>query len=225
MTAITITDKGTGKVRSYAVRGIEALTLREWMDIVHPPEVPPASELDATIDLIHRWVKVPKPDLLRLSVGEMDRLVTALGNLIGKAAAFRIEGWKPPTTYEWAGVTYTIPQNIEAETTFGQWADLNAALEKLDNDADMLPVVMAHLLVEEGKDYDGSLTDAKAEAFKDCPIEVPIGLHSFFLGSGNRYKDAMSRFMNRRVSYALQLLQQGLTDLSAVTDGSARSSN
>lgn len=225
MKSIRIIDKGTGKARTYAVRGIEALTLREWMDIVHPPEVPPASELDATIDLIHRWVKVPKPDLLRLSVGEMDRLVTALGQLIGHAAAYRVESWRPPLTYEWAGVTYTIPQNIEADTTFGQWADLNAALEKLDNDADMLPVVMAHLLVEQGKDYDGSLTDAKAEAFKDCPIEVPIGLHSFFLGSGNRYSDAMSRFMNRRVSYALQLLQQGLNDLSAVTDGSAPSSN
>lgn len=225
MTAITITDKGTGKVRTYAVRGIEALTLREWMDIVHPPEVPPECERDATIDLIHRWVKVPKPDLLRLSVGEMEKLSINLGIIIGKAAAFRIEGWKPPSTYEWQGVTYTIPQNIEADTEFGQWADLNAALEKLDNDADMLPMVMAYLLVEEGKYYDASLTAAKVEAFRECPIEVPIGLHSFFLGSGTKFKDAMSRFMNRRVSYALQLLQQGLTDLSAVTDGSAPSSN
>lgn len=225
MTAITITDKGTGKKRTYAVRGIEALTLREWMHIVHPPEVPPGSELDATIDLIHRWVKIPKPDLLRVPVGEMERLVTALGSLIGKAAAYRVETWKPPTTYEWQGVSYTIPQNIEAETTFGQWADLNAALDKIENGADMLPVVMAHLLVEEGKDYDGSLTDSKVEAFKECPIEVPIGLHSFFLGSGNRYRDVMSLFMNRRVSFALQLLQQGLTDLSVVTDGSAPSSN
>jgi hypothetical protein len=217
MKTIRIHDKGTGKHRDYAVRHIDELTIAEWYDITVPPV---SGTIDETIELIHRWVKIPKGDLVRLSVGEMDRLAEGLGMLLGGAAKARTEAFTPGKTFSYSGITYTVPQNIEADTTFAQWADLNAAIEGIEHDADLIPIVVSYLLVEEGKEYDGSVARARVAQIRDWPVEYPLKLTAFFLDSGTRLQSVMSRYMSARLTYAVQLLQPVLNGLSSVTDGS-----
>ena len=151
---------------------------------------------------------------------DVEALMTALGTMLGQATKARMDAWTPEATFTWGGITYTVPQNIEADTTFGQWADINARLETLTSDVDMLPVILAILLVEQGKEYDGLDLDARISAMRHLPVEYAMKMSAFFFVSGTRLQDVMSRHLSQRLTSALLLFQQVANDLSDATGGS-----
>jgi hypothetical protein len=205
------------------VKDFEELTIADWYTIAHPPIEQGLDEMEANYLIIERWTGIA-PDVLRTwRPSSVEQLMMALGKLLGDATKARLDEWTPDKTFTWNGITYTVPQVIEADTTFGQWADLNARLENLTADADMLPVICAVLLVEEGKSYDGTLLDERVASFRSMPVHYALKLTAFFFASGSRLQDVTSHYMNKRLSSALQALQPVLNELSSATAGSAPS--
>lgn len=225
MPQVRLHDPRTGKYQDFNIRPFDELTVADWYDITNPPIAEGISELDATYELIQRWVKIPKAKLRRMPPAEVERLVTALGTMLGEATKAKMDGFTPEATFTHAGITYSVPQNIEADTTFGQWADLNSRLEGMTADADMLPVICAVLLVPEGEEYEGSDLDSRIAAMRALPAAYALRLTAFFFASGNRLQSVMNQYLSRKLTSALQALQQELSVLSDVTDGSAPSTD
>ena len=225
MPQVRLHDPRTGKYQDFNIRPFAELTVADWYDITNPPIAEGISELDATYELIQRWVKIPKAKLRRMPPAEVERLVTALGTMLGEATKAKMDEFTPEATFAHDGITYTVPQNIEADTTFGQWADLNSRLEGMTTDADMLPVICAVLLVPEGTEYEGSDLDSRIAAMRALPAAYALKLTAFFFASGSRLQSVMNQYLSRKLTSALQVLQQELSVLSDATDGSAPSTD
>lgn len=223
MAQVRLHDPATGKYQDFNIKPFDELTVADWYAITNPPIEEGVSEMEATYKLIQRWVGIPKAKLRRMPPAEVERLVTALGTMLGEATKAKMDQFTPEGTFTHDGVTYTVPQNIEADTTFGQWADINSRLEGLTVDADMLPVICAVLLVPDGQEYDGADLDARIEAMKALPAAYALRLTAFFFASGNRLQSVMNQYLSRKLTSALQVLQQELSVLSDATDGSAPS--
>ncbi len=213
----------TGKYQDFRIKPFDELSIADWYTITNPPIPEGTTELEASYELIQRWASIPKAKLRRMRAQDVERLMSALGTMLGEATKAKMEEFTPEATFTYDGITYAVPQNVEAETTFGQWADLNARLEGLTVDADMLPVVLACLLVEEGKDYDGADLDARIDAMRVLPAAYALKLTAFFFASGTRLQDVTSRYLSRMLMSALQQLQQELSALAPAGDGSAPS--
>ena len=213
----------TGKYQDFRIKPFDELSIADWYTITNPPIPEGTTELEASYELIQRWASIPKAKLRRMRAQDVERLMSALGTMLGEATKAKMEEFTPEATFTYDGITYAVPQNVEAETTFGQWADLNARLEGLTVDADMLPVVLACLLVEEGKDYDGADLDARIDAMRVLPAAYALKLTAFFFSSGTRLQDVTSRYLSRMLMSALQQLQQELSALAPAGDGSAPS--
>jgi hypothetical protein len=177
---IRIHDPATGKHHVFNVRPFDQLTVADWYTITNPPIAEGVSEMDATYELIQRWASIPKRMLRRMPPSEVERLVTALGSMLGEATKAKMDDFTPEATFAHDGITYSVPQNIEADTTFGQWADLNSRLEGMTTDADMLPVICAVLLVPEGQEYEGSDLDTRIAAMRALPAAYALKLTAFF---------------------------------------------
>jgi len=209
-----------GTSHDYRILPFEDLTIADWYAITNPPIDPGTTEAEATYELIRRWVRIPKTKLRRMKPADVEALVSALGTMLGQATKARMDEFMPEATFTWGGTTYVVPQNIEADTTFGQWADINARLETMTSDVDMLPVILACLLVEEGKEYDGSDLDVRISAMRAMPVEYAMKLSAFFLSSGTRLQSVMSQHLSRSLMLGLQLLQQEASELSDAMGGS-----
>lgn len=225
MAQVRLHDPSTGKYQDFNIKPFDELTVADWYDITNPPIAEGMSEMDATYELIQRWVKIPRTKLRRMPPAEVERLVTMLGQMLGAAAKAKMDDFTPEATFTYGDITYTVPQNVEADTTFGQWADLNARLETMKHDAEMLPVILACLLVPEGEEYDGETLEARIDAMKALPAAYALKLTAFFFASGNRLQSVMNQYLSRRLTSALQVLQQELSVLSDATDGSAPSTD
>ena len=223
MPQVRLHDPSTGKYQDFNIRLFDELTVADWYDITNPPIAEGMSELDATYELIQRWIKIPKAKLRRMPPAEVERLVTMLGQMLGAAAKAKMDDFTPEATFTYGDITYTVPQNVEADTTFGQWADLNARLESLKHDAEMLPVILACLLVPEGEEYDGETLEARIDAMKAMPAAYALKLTAFFFASGSRLQSVMSQYLSKRLTSALQAVQQVASELQPDTDGSAPS--
>jgi hypothetical protein len=214
-----------GSSHDYRILPFEDLTITDWYAITNPPIDPATTEAEATYELIRRWVRIPKTKLRRMKPADVEALVGALGTMLGQATKARMDAFTPEATFTWGGITYTVPQNIEADTTFGQWADINSRLEGMTADADMLPVICAVLLVPEGEEYEGSDLDSRIAAMRALPAAYALRLTAFFFASGNRLQSVMNQYLSRKLTSALQALQQELSVLSDATDGSAPSTD
>jgi hypothetical protein len=223
MSKVITLHEPDGSSHDYRILPFEDLTIADWYAITNPPIAP--DDADATYELIRRWVRIPKTKLRRMKPADVEALVTALGTMLGQATKARMDAFTPEPTFAWGGITYVVPQNIEADTTFGQWADINARLETLTTDVDMLPVILAILLVEQGKEYDGTDLDVRISTMRNMPVEYAMKLSAFFLSSGTRLQSVMNQYLSRRLMSALQLLQQEASALSDATGGSPPSTD
>ncbi len=225
MSKVITLHEPDGSSHDYRILPFEDLTIADWYAITNPPIDPGTSEAEATYELIRRWVRIPKTKLRRMKPADVEALVGALGTMLGQATKARMDEFTPEATFTWGGITYTVPQNIEADTTFGQWADINSSLETLTNDVDMLPVILAILLVEEGKEYDGDDLEARISQMRAMPVEYAMKLSAFFFANGSRLQSVMNQYLSQRLTSALQQLQQVASELSDDTDGSLPSTD
>lgn len=203
---IAVTDE-KGVRREYRVPEFGTLTVTEWVQLCKPSE---HEGHEGLVEDLHRFSGIPKKHIRRLPPSEADNLIGALVKLRTEAEAreaqVRGEDWRNPQTIEHAGITYTVPQDLEHDTCFGQWMDLDAALEGVTTEAEAMADICAAMLVEQGREYEG--LKANQERMRTLPARVAMGLTAFFLGGSERLKSAMLRCTSRLVMSRLRALGQ-----------------
>lgn len=199
---ISIVDE-SGAERQYRIPDFGELTVAHWRELCQPNEVD-----DALIEDLKRYSGIPKKTLLRLRPAQVDELIAALVSVRADAEARAMEvsgeDWSNPTTIIHEGVTYTVPQDLERDTCFAQWVDLDLAIDKVDNDADCMADICAALLVEQGKEYEGM--HVTSPRFETLPARVAMGLTAFFLGRSERLRSVMARYTHRLLTSRLRTL-------------------
>jgi len=198
---IAVTDEH-GKRREYRMPDIGILTVAQWVELCKPNE---ADGHDGLIEDLHRFSGIPKKHIRKLPPGEADRLIHALVKLRTDAEArdaeVKGEDFSNPSTIEHDGITYTVPHDLEHGTCFGQWVDLDAALEGITTEAEAMADICAAMLIEQGKEYEG--LSVNLERMQTLPARVAMGLTAFFLGRSERLRSVMLRSMNRLVTSRL----------------------
>lgn len=217
---IAVTDEH-GKRREYRIPDIGILTVAQWVELCKPNE---SEGHDGLIEDLHRFSGIPKKHLRKLPPGEADKLIEALVKVRTDAEArdaeVKGEDWRNPATIEHEGVTYTVPQDLEHGTCFGQWVDLDAALEGVTTEAEAMLDICAAMLIEQGKEYEG--LSVNLECMKTLPARIAMGLTAFFLGRSERLMSVMLRCTSRLVTSRLQGLgPEALTSTQGTASGTA----
>jgi len=212
-----------GSTTDYTINALDDITVKDW----HAMQIPDLLEEngDATLGLITAWTGIPKDKVERMPIGSVDQLADLLSAELQQAARAKTDEWTPPPAIEIMGRKWKVPQNIEADTIYAQWIDINSRLDRNSEEASVMPIILAILLVPEGEEYDGTKLDERIALFQDAPCRLAMQLTAFFFASGNRLQDAMSRYTNRILSSVALSHQQALTALSAGTDGAQASSD
>lgn len=218
MSTIRLNDLD-GSVTDYTINALDDITVQDWTEIAIAEVVDQQDERDVTLDIIHRWTKIPIEKLRRMPVGAVEKLSIMVGQALGEAAAAKVNEWMPSPLMEVCGKRWKVPMNIEADTIFAQWADLNARLDRVTEERDIIPLILAVLLVEEGTEYDGSAIPERVALFKGAPAGFGLRMTAFFFDSGKRLHDAMNRYMSRILHSAQQSLQQVATASSSGMGG------
>lgn len=207
MKAIAVRDGDT--VRDYTLKPFGEFTIADWKRLC----LPPVEGDEALYEEIRRYVGIPKATLRKLPMSQMDVLMSALADLRKEAdmalneASRLSEVWKDegPNTIEFDGVTWRVPKSIDMDTVYGQWLDMDVALEGATHEPEVMAAICACLLVEEGKEYEGF--HKTVERFESMPVRYAMMLTAFFLQQSERLKQAISRSMKRRVM-SLRPLQE-----------------
>lgn len=209
-----------GTATEYPIKTLDDLTVGEWLAM----SIPEAVEKEDPLEVVSAWTGIPMDKLHRMPIGSVDQIAEHVGQELVQAASAKSDEWKPGEAVEILGKRFKVPLNIEADTIYAQWVDINARVENATNERDIIPTILAILLVEEGTDYDGGKIADRMAFFNGAPAVFGLRMTAFFFANGKRLRDVMSRYTNRRLSYVQQSLQAVATALNNGTDGSAASS-
>ena len=207
------------KVRTYPLKDFGDFTIADWKRLC----LPPIEGDDAFFEEVRRYVGIPKATLMKLPMVEVDKLTTALAQVSKEAQEAKAEAerladvWKDegPNSIEFDGVQWRVPKALELDTVFGQWVDMDAALDGATHEPEVMAAICACLLVEEGKEYEGF--HKNVERFDAMPVRTAMMLTAFFLQRSERLNNALLRSMQRRTM--LLLPAQGQTVIASTNDG------
>lgn len=199
-----------GNERQYRVPDFASMTIAQWREVSQPHE-------GGDLEDLHHFSGVPIDVLKRLSVAQgevlMDALIKAKIEAEKRAIEVNGEDYLNPQEITHEGITYTVPQDLERDTVFGQWVDLQAATDGATTDAECMADICAALLVEKGKKYEGLTVNL--ERLQTLPARVAMGMTAFFLGRSERLRNVMARYSSRHLMS--QLLTQGQDGSSTKT--------
>ena len=200
----------TSEGHTYGVKDFDELTLADWRDLtaVDLPDPDESKALENTLALLSRHTGMPVADLRRLRPESADLLIEAIGETLALALRAKDEERELPTTYTLGGITYAVPQNLEADTVAGQWWDFKAA-HTLEHEADIMIRSLAVLLVPEGEEYDGN-PDARMEAMATMPAQDAFAMSAFFFESSERYRSHTSLLFQAFITSVQHRIGQAL---------------
>lgn len=211
----------------YPIRELHEMTVRQWLDLTIPPLTNTddfRDELEETYQIANRYAGIPREVLRKIPMSQLRMMLEELEVLAVAAKEERAEDKAIPTTVEFAGVTYAVPADPGSQLTLGQYVDIAARLEKLTTEDEGIAIVLAVMLNEPGKAYDGTGIEGKITAFMDFPAHVAIRLTGFFFDGNAELMECWSRCISRRLTSKLQAMQQALEGFTSVTDGTEPSS-
>ena len=209
-----------GTATEYPIKTLDDLTVGEWLAM----SIPEAVEKEDPLEVVSAWTGIPMDKLHRMPIGSVDQIAEHVGQALVQAASAKSDEWKPGGAIEVLGKRFKVPLNIEADTIYAQWVDINARVENATSERDIMPTILAILLVPEGEDYNGSKINERRAFFGGAPALFGLWMTAFFFANGKRLRDVMSRYTSKRLSFVQQSLQQAATALNNGTDGSAASS-
>ena len=210
---IEITDNG--KVRAYHLKEPGQLTVADYRLLKSEPLDDALDERERLIELMKRLTGIPKTHLRRIPMGTFATMLDKMSDHVeqlGKDVEAS-EAADPSTTFEFNGATYAVPQDLEAETSYGQWEDLHNVLipQAGTNEADIMKAVCAGLCMPEGEEYSGAHVRANLEAFEELPIATALAVCAFFFGSSNLFRKDISRSILRSLTLKLHKQEPGST--------------
>ena len=218
--AIRIKDE-EGNAREYRVPPWREWTIADWRRLCLP--IHDLTGLDAFHEELKRVSGIPLKYLRRLPAAEVDKLVDAILAIRNEAEAARnaaddiAKRWEAdgPKVVEFDGTRWTCPASLDMGTTYGQWVDLDNALDGAQHEPEVMAAICACLLVEEGKEYEGyHLT---LERFDRMPVAVAMQVCAFFLNSSERLRNAIARYTSRLAMSLQHVLGQAEATLTSGT--------
>lgn len=205
----TIDPKGNRKV--YEVLPLDRLVVRDWIDLTaadFPKDI--VEGFEQTLELARRHTKIPKRVLDKMPARDVHLLVGKMAETLeaalkAKEAAERAT----PKSFTFKKVTYIVPQNIEAELTFGQWESLNKVLlPKCETDAEGYTSILAVCCLPEGEEFDGAKVAKRLELFMDLPLRTAFDVCAFFFDNSEQLRSSISLIARRaRTSLRLRVEQ------------------
>lgn len=216
---IEITDNG--KAKKYHLKEPGTLTIADYRLLKAEPLDDALKEGEQLHELLRRLTKIPKTRLRRIPVGVYMHMLDKMADHIeeiGKASQ-AAEASDPATSFEFDGTTYAIPQDLEAETTYGQWEDLHNVLlpQAGTSEADIFKAVCAGLCMPVGAEYTADQVRANLAKFDDLPIATAMAVTAFFFGSSKQFRDDISRSLIRSLTLKLRKPEQGPTSTQSAT--------
>lgn len=218
MSSIGITD-ANGKRKVYRVKPFEELTIADWRALT-VPSIEAEDAASMTIELVSRHCTIPKAVLRKMPYNEVSRLLDAMSANVDRLAKERTKAEQALdiTTFTFDGVTYTVPQDVEQDATFGQWEDLNKVLlPKCETDADMHAAICACLCTPQGEAYDGAKVMDRMASFERLPIAIALKVYAFFFANSERFRSDTLRCLSRMMTSRLHSEGQALNDTLSVT--------
>ena len=210
---IEITDNGKG--RKYHLKEPGQLTVADYRLLKSEPLDDALDERERLVELMKRLTKIPKTHLRRIPMGTFATMLDKMSDHVeqlGKDVEAS-EAADPSTTFEFNGATYAVPQDLEAETSYGQWGDLQNVLipQAGTNEADIIKAVCAGLCMPEGEEYTAAHVQANLEAFDELPIATALAVCAFFFGSSKQFRTDISRSILHSLTLRLHKQGQELT--------------
>lgn len=206
--------------KKYRVKGPGEVTLADWKDLTRVP-LDGKSKLDDDIELVKRHTGIPKGLLRKLKIGESEKIFTAIGSILAEAQLYKSREYVHEPTYELDGVTYTVPNNLEAECVSGQWWDLDGA-NQCEHEADAMVACLMAMLVPVGQQYDGNA--GRRPSFMGMKVADAFGMSAFFFDNSERFRASTRRLLTHLVSSVMLRNKEALKSSTNATASGSRSS-
>jgi hypothetical protein len=204
---MTIEVQDGDKLRTYTLKPFGEVTIADWRKLGQLGDLEGLEARDKLVEVVKALTGIPMTKLRRVPAKQMEQLLDMAGDIMA-AVALQRENTEVPASFTLHGVTYTVPQDVEGGTTFGQYEDLNNVLmPKCEVEADIFQAVCAALCLPEGTEYDGSTVMARMEAFNDLPIQTAMLVSAFFFDRSETFRSAVDRCTKTFLTLRLQALE------------------
>ena len=192
---IEITDNG--KAKQYHLKEPGTLTVADYRLLKAEPLDDALDERERLVELLKRLTGIPKTHLRRIPMAQFTAMLDTMAihvEQLGKDIA-AADASDPATTFEFKGTTYTVPQDIEADTVYGQWEDLHNVLipQAGTSEADIAKAICAAMCLPEGMEYSGAVVKQSMEDFEALPVSIALAVSAFFFASNKRFSKDTSR--------------------------------
>lgn len=224
--AVTFTLDG----KTYRVKDYDELTLADWKRLteIRPPDTD-RKERDYTVALVAAHTGLPKSKIRKLSAASWDAMASAIKETLDLAMADHAKHyadgatWIPPETFDFAGIAYAVPRDLDTDMTTGQWFDLQD-IATIEHQADAMHKCLSICLVPSGKTYAGS---ADNEAiFWDMRMVDAFAMSAFFFDSSERFRRAINRCLSLCLTFVAHkfapVLRRSQSTTGALQDLSAQ---
>lgn len=226
------------EIRTIRVKSCHELTIQDWKDLTPIEDKPgefdhPMFDLNPGQNRLYKTVEIftglTQEELDRVKTGAMREISKIIGDHLALAkkgsdefqkACLEDNGWTPPKKISIAGKSFTVPQEIDKDTVWGQWIDWSA-WKAPEHEADLVAEVLLFMLVEEGKEY-GSFGQEKVDIIMQCPMMSAFEMCAFFFDKSAEFRSITDqRFslfrmsMKHILSTALKIMQSSTGELTS----------
>lgn len=165
--------------KTYRMRTADELVLDDWHAINGEPFPTDQSEMvEHLVGIISRVTTLPKAKLRKVRMADLEQAVESITQVLERAV--QAQQATAPDAFEFDGVTYTVPRNLE-DLEYQRWHTFNTALNGVDKEVDAFALSLACLCVGPA-DFDGIDVAALADKFKKLPMFTALTVCAFFSG-------------------------------------------
>lgn len=214
-----VTDTN-GKSKAYRLKPLDDMTLRDYATLTTPQLAEGMDGYKALLELASRHTTIPRKALDRMPARDVRLMLAKMAEALDEIAKAReeAEASHPGKSFEFKGTTYIIPQNIEAELTFGQYESLDKVLlPQCKSEAEGYACVLAVTCLPDGETFDAAKINERMELFLDLPARTAFGVCSFFTETSEQLRDVFSLIVSNARRSLLQWLEQGLKSTLSTT--------
>lgn len=217
---IGVTDTG-GKRREYRVKPLDDLTVRDWVAIASPPIGEEITEdYERLLILTARHTTIPRKALDKMPARDVRMLMDAMAVMLEevRVAIEKADKELPPRSFTFRKVTYNVPQNIEADLTFGQYESLTKVLlPKCETDADGYAAILAVCCWPEGEAFDAAKLTERMDLFMDMPVRTAFQVCAFFFDNSDLLRTSINLIVDRSRSLHRHRIEQALSSMRSST--------
>lgn len=181
------------KTRRYTLKPFPEVTIADWRKVGELGELEGLGNREKLVEIVKALTGIPMTKLRRVPAKQMEQMLDMAGDIMA-AVALQRENTEVPKSFVLHGVTYTVPQDVEVDSLWGQYQDLEHVLmPKCEVESDIFQAVCAALCLPEGTEYDGKTVMARMETFNDLPIQTAMLVASFFFDKSETFRSVMDR--------------------------------